>query len=243
MAADIDNNSRGRFLLGVGIGWLLSEFEAFGALLTPPAVRFAALEEALSIIAGVWGPEKFAFEGEHYRIGPLQITPPPLQQPRPPLVIGGSGERRSLRLVAQYADACNVNDVAHTDRGLERVGGPELIAHKYDVVRGYCEEIGRDPGEVLRSHFTLRLVLGESDEVVAEKVAAIGQSGSGSPATRRAQPSAFMTGTPERVAAYYQSLVDVGTQYFVIQIDARDTETIELLASQVVPAVRDRVAS
>ena len=128
MTADLDNISHGRFLLGLGIGWLKPEFEAFGVSFDPIPERFAALEEALEIIPGVWGPEKFAYEGQYYQIGPLQVSPRPVQQPRPPLVIGGSG-KRSLRLVAQYADACNVNDVAHTERGLERVGGPEFIAH------------------------------------------------------------------------------------------------------------------
>ena len=237
MAADLDNISRGRLVLGLGIGWLKPEFEGFGVEFAPAPRRFAALEEALEIIPGVWGPEKFAYAGEHYTIGPLQVTPPPVQQPRPPLLIGGSGEKKSLRLVAQYADACNVNDVGHTERGLERLGGPELIAHKYEVLRGYCEEIGRSFDEILRSHFTLRLVLGPDERAVAEKVAAIGQAGSGSPATRRAQPSAFMTGTPEQVTRYYQSLADVGTQYFIIQIDSGDTETIELLAREVVPNV------
>jgi len=156
-------------------------------------------------------------------------------------MIGGSGEKRSLRLVARYADACNVNDVAHTENGLERVGGPELIGHKFDVVRRYCEELERPYDEILRTHFTLRLVLGPDDRAVAEKVAAIGQAGSGSPATRRAQPSAFMTGTPEQVAPYYQSLVDVGAQYFIMQVDSSDTETMELLAREIVPRVTMRV--
>jgi alkanesulfonate monooxygenase SsuD/methylene tetrahydromethanopterin reductase-like flavin-dependent oxidoreductase (luciferase family) len=240
MAADIDNISRGRFMLGLGIGWLKPEFEAFGASYDPAPERFAALEEALEIIPGVWGPEKFAYVGTYYQVGPLQVTPPPLQQPRPPLMIGGSGEKRSLRLVAQYADACNVNDVAHTENGLERVGGPELIAHKFDVVRGYCDELGRPFDEILRTHFTLRLVLGSDERAVAEKVAAIGQAGSGSPATRRAQPSAFMTGTPEQVAPYYQSLVDAGTQYFIMQVDSSDIETMELLAHEIVPRVTMR---
>ncbi len=237
MTADLDNLSRGRFLLGLGVGWLKSEFEAFGVSFDPIPERFAALEEALEIIPGVWGPEKFAYEGQYYQIGPLRVSPPPVQQPRPPLVIGGSGEKRSLRMVAQYADACNVNDVAHTERGLERVGGPEFIAHKFEVVRGYCEELGRPYDEILRTHFTLRLVLGPDEGAVEKKVSDVRQASSGSPATRRAQPSAFMTGTPEKVAAYYQSLVDVGAQYFVIQIDAVDEETIELLAREVVPRV------
>jgi len=237
MAADVDTISRGRLMLGLGIGWLKTEFEAFGASFDTATERFAALEEALEIIPGVWGAEKFAYVGMRYQIGPLQITPPPLQQPRPPLMIGGSGEKKTLRLVAQYADACNVNDVGQTERGLERLGGPELIGHKFEVLRGYCEAIGRPYDEVLRTHFTLRLVLAPDERAVADKLAAIGQASSGSPATRRAQPSAFMTGTPEQVAAYYQSLAEVGAQYFIMQIDSGDVETMELLAREVVPRV------
>jgi alkanesulfonate monooxygenase SsuD/methylene tetrahydromethanopterin reductase-like flavin-dependent oxidoreductase (luciferase family) len=202
--------------------------------------RFAALEEALEIIPGVWGPEKFAYIGQHYHIGPLRITPPPMQQPRPPLLIGGSGEKKTLRLVAKYADACNVNDVGNTENGLERLGGPEMIAHKFDVLRGYCEEIGRPYDEVLRTHFTLRLVIGENERAAIEKAAAIDRAPSGSPGTRRAQPSAFMIGDPERMVAYYQSLADVGAQYFVMQVDSGDGETLELLAREVMPNVTTR---
>lgn len=237
LATDLDHISRGRVMLGLGIGWLVPEFEAMGLPYDSATSRFAALEEAIEIIHGVWGPEKFSYNGQHYQIGPVRISPPPLQHPGPPIMIGGSGEKKSLRLVAKYADACNVNDVGHTENGLERVGGPEYIAHKYAVLRGYCEEFGRPYDEVLRTHFTLRLVLAPDERAVAEKVAAIGQGSSGSPATRRAQPNAFMTGTPEQVIPYYQSLVDVGTQYFVLQIDSADSETLELLAHEVVPHV------
>ncbi len=240
LAADVDTISRGRLLLGLGIGWLKPEFEALGVNFDPPAERFAALEEALEIIPGVWGPEKFAYVGRYYQIGPVRMTPPPVQQPRPPLLIGGSGEKKTLRLVARYADACNVNDVGNTDNGLERLGGPELIGHKFDVLRGYCDDIGRPYDEILRTHFTLRLVIGPDDRAVAAKMAAIDSRPSGSPGTRRAQPSAFMTGTPERMVAYYQSLADVGAQYFIMQVDSSDTETLELLANEVVPNVSMR---
>jgi alkanesulfonate monooxygenase SsuD/methylene tetrahydromethanopterin reductase-like flavin-dependent oxidoreductase (luciferase family) len=237
LAADLDNISRGRLLLGLGVGWLKPEFEAFGVNYDPLPERYAALEEALEIIPGVWGPEKFAFIGQHYQMGPLQITPPPVQQPRPPLLIGGSGEKQTLRLVARYADACNISNTAHTKNGVERIGGPELIAHKLDVIRGYCEEFGRPYDEILRTQFTLRLVLAENEHAVADKLADMAKAVSGSPGTRRAHPSAFVTGTPEQVADYYQSMADVGIQYFTVQIDSGDTETIELLAREVMPRV------
>jgi alkanesulfonate monooxygenase SsuD/methylene tetrahydromethanopterin reductase-like flavin-dependent oxidoreductase (luciferase family) len=238
LAADLDNISRGRLLLGLGIGWLKPEFEGFGVTFDPPATRYAALEEALEIIPGVWGAEKFAYMGEHYTMGPVQIAPPPLQQPRPPLIIGGGGEKRTLRLVARYADACNISNNGQTERGLERLGGPELIAHKLDLIRGYCAEYGRPFEDILRTHFTLRLVLAETEQALAAKIAASAKAVSGSPGTRRALPSAFVTGIPEHVAADYQALADVGIQYFTVQVDAGDTETLELLASEVVPRVR-----
>jgi hypothetical protein len=120
---------------------------------------------------------------------------------------------------------------------MERLGGPEFIAQKYEALRNHCDDLGRPYDEVLRTHFTLRLVLAPDEQSVKDKLDAIGQGKSGSPATRRAQPNAFVTGTPEQVIPYYQSLVDVGTQYFVLQIDSVDTETMELLARDVVPNV------
>jgi len=240
LATDLDHISKGRLMLGLGIGWLIPEFAALGLAYPSATERFAALEEALEIIPGVWGDEKFSYDGTYYQVGPVQISPPPLQQPGPPIMIGGSGEKKSLHLVAKYADACNVNDVGHTERGLERLGGPEFIEHKYQVLRGHCEDLGRPYDEILRTHFTLRLVLAPDDQAVRDKLAAIGQGKSGSPATRRAQPNAFVTGTPEQVIPYYQALVDVGTQYFVLQIDSVDTETMELLAREVVPHVAVR---
>lgn len=238
LATDLDTISKGRLMLGLGIGWLVPEFAALGLPFTSATERYAALEEALEIIPGVWGDEKFSYEGKYYQVGPVRISPPPVQQPRPPLMIGGSGEKKSLRLVAKYADACNVNDVGQTERGQERIGGPELIAHKFAVLRGHCEEFGRPYDEVLRTHFTLRLVIAPDEKAVADKLAAAAQGSSGSPATRRALPSAFMTGPPARIIDYYQSLVDVGAQYFVIQVDSGDTETLELLAREVVPHVK-----
>jgi probable F420-dependent oxidoreductase len=237
MAADLDNISRGRLMLGLGIGWLKPEFEAFGVSFEPPGQRYAALQEALEIIPGVWGAEKFAYNGEHFTMGPLRVTPPPKQQPRPPLLIGGSGEERTLRLVARYADACNIQQNKHTANGLERVGGPELIAHKLAVLRGHCEAYGRPYEEILRTHFTLRLVLAPDERALAEKMAAQAAAVSGSPGTRRALPSAFVTGTPEQITPYYQSLADVGIQYFTVQIDSGDTETMELLAARGVSVV------
>jgi alkanesulfonate monooxygenase SsuD/methylene tetrahydromethanopterin reductase-like flavin-dependent oxidoreductase (luciferase family) len=239
LAADVDSISHGRLILGLGIGWLKPEFEAFGARFDSATMRYAALEESLATISGMWGTQAYAFTGKHRQTGPLRIQAPP-QKPRPPLMIGGSGEKKTLRLVAQYADACNVDDIGHTKQGIVRIGGLEQIERKFSVLRRYCEEIGRPYDEVLRTHFTLRLVLARDESTAAAKATATNQLSSGSAATRRAQPSAFMTGTPGQVSEYYQALADIGVQYFVIHIDSYDIETIELLAREVVPRVTMR---
>ena len=236
MAADLDTLSRGRLMLGLGIGWLRSEFRAFDVPFAPAPERHAALAEALKIIDGVWRGEPFSFDGAHYRVDNLQIAPP-AQRPRPPVMIGGNGEQVTLKLVARFADACNVSELQDRGNGQEAVGGSETIRRKLDALARHCDEAGRPRDEVLRTHFTLKLVLAPTEERAAAKLAAQRASPSASPATRRAQPSAFVVGAPERVAAHYRELVEAGVQYFVVQLDATDRETLELLAGEVVPNV------
>ena len=237
MAADLDTLSRGRLMLGLGIGWLKPEFRALDVPFGPPPERHAALVEALTIIAGAWGDEPFSFEGSHYRTDGLRVVPPPPQRPRPPLMIGGGGERVTLRLVARHADACNVSELQDRGNGQEAVGGADTVRHKLDVLARHCDEVGRPYDEILRTHFTLKLVLAPTEEAAAAKLAAQAAAASGSPATRRAQPSAFVVGAPERVAAHYRARAEAGIQYFVVQVDATDHETLRLLATEVMPHV------
>lgn len=236
MGSDLDTLSRGRLMLGLGIGWLKSEFRAFDVPFAPAPERHAALVEALEIVERAWAGEPFSFEGAHHRVDDLQIAPP-TQRPRPPILIGGNGERVTLKLVARHADACNVSELQDRGNGQEAVGGVETIRRKLDVLAGHCAEAGRPVDEVLRTHFTLKLTLAPTDEAAAAKLAAQRAAPSASPATRRAQPSAFVVGSPQRVAEHYRALVGAGIQYFVVQLDAADRETLELLAGEVMPNV------
>lgn len=236
LATDLDHLSGGRLMLGLGIGWFQGEFRAFGVPFRPAGERFAALEEAIAILGGAWGPERFSLEGEHYRVDGLQVSPP-VQRPRPPIMIGGNGERTTLRLVARHADACNVSELRDQGNGQEAIGGADTIRRKLEALRRHCEAEGRPYGEVLRTHFTLMLVLARTEAAAAAKRERLAAA-STSPATRRAQPSAFVVGTPDQVAEHYRALVEAGVQYFVVQLDASDRETIELLAAEVVPLVR-----
>jgi alkanesulfonate monooxygenase len=101
--------------------------------------RFALLEDALQALPLLWGPGAPAFEGRVISIAECICYPRPIQDPRPPIMVGGGGERKTLRLVAQYADACNV------------FGGPPAIHRKYEILRAHCEAVGRDPDEIERS--------------------------------------------------------------------------------------------
>jgi alkanesulfonate monooxygenase SsuD/methylene tetrahydromethanopterin reductase-like flavin-dependent oxidoreductase (luciferase family) len=238
LAADLDNISGGRLILGLGIGWLVSEFAAFDIPFASAKERFAALAEALEIIPGVWGPEPFSYEGQHYRVEKLQIEPPPRQAPRPPIMIGGSGEQVTLRFVARYGDACNITNNISVEGRVQDGGGASLVQQRLDALRRHCDDVGRPHDEVLKTHFTIRLVIAPTEAELAAKLERQATKRSTSPGTRRTLPSAFVTGTPEQVATFYQSVVDVGIEYFIAQVDSADHETLELLASQVMPRVQ-----
>jgi F420-dependent oxidoreductase-like protein len=137
----LDVLSGGRAYLGIGTGW--NEREALGLGVPFPSTRerFERLEETLRISKQMWSGEVAPYEGKHYRLEEPLNSPQALSRPHPPIMIGGMGERRTLRLVAQYADACN----------LFAYGGADLIRHKLGVLREHCEDVGRDYEEIERT--------------------------------------------------------------------------------------------
>ena len=232
LAADLDNLSDGRLILGLGHGWNGAEFAQLGLLFPPVPQRQAELEEAIEIMRGVWGPEPFTYHGSYHSTVNEQVLPPPRQRPAPPLMLAGSGERRALRLVAKHADASNFG--AGHATGLLRTA--EDVRRKNELLDRYCREAGRDPRDVLRTHFTSWLMLAPTEREAQAKRDRYYPHG-----LNEEQRYSRVIGTPEQVAPYYQALVDAGMQYFVVQtLDARDTETIELLAGELAPRVVPR---
>jgi alkanesulfonate monooxygenase SsuD/methylene tetrahydromethanopterin reductase-like flavin-dependent oxidoreductase (luciferase family) len=152
-----------------------------------------------------------------------------VQLPSLPLILAGAGERRALRLVARYADACNFGPGHAT--GLAR--STDDVRRKNSVLDQYCLDVGRDPRTVLRTHFTSWLMLAATESAAHAKLSYYYPDG-----INEEQRFSRVVGTPAQVAAYYQRLVDAGMEYFVVQtLDATDVETIELLAREVIPAV------
>jgi F420-dependent oxidoreductase-like protein len=132
----LDVLSGGRAELGIGAAWYEREHRGLGVPFPPVAERFERLEEALQICLQMWSDDDGPYEGTHYQLEATLCRPTPVSQPRPRILIGGGGEKKTLRLVAQYADACNF------------FGGPDEVAHKVDVLRRHCDVVGRDPSEI-----------------------------------------------------------------------------------------------
>lgn len=236
LAADLDNLSNGRLILGLGIGWDANEFANLGLPFLPVGERQAALEEALAIIRGVWGDEPFTFHGRYHQTTNAHIAPPPLQRPAPPLMIAGGGERVTLRQVAHFADACNL--VMFGTGLLRAANSIDEIRHKLRVLRQHCEEIGRPFDTLLRTYTTGWLILAEDEASVQAKLHHYFPEGL---ERRYSGPwSSFVfAGRPEQAASHYLALAAAGIQYFIVEtLDAADVETIELLAKQVIPAVK-----
>ena len=133
----LDVLSGGRAQLGLGAAWFEKEHVGLGVPYPPIAERFERLEEAIQICFQMWSDDDGPYEGKHYRLAQTLCSPPPVQQPRPTLMIGGAGEKKTLRLVARYADACNLfgNDL-------------DVVAHKLEVLKAHCEAENRDYGSI-----------------------------------------------------------------------------------------------
>jgi len=131
-ATTLDVLSRGRAMFGIGAAWYEREHHAHGVAFPPIAERFERLEETLQIAGQMWSDDDGPYEGTHYRLAETVCHPAPVRG-RMPIMIGGSGERKTLRMVAQYADVCNLNVV-----------DPETVAHKVDVLKEHCDRRGRD---------------------------------------------------------------------------------------------------
>lgn len=226
-AADVDRLSGGRAVLGMGVGDDVPEFKQLGLAFPPARERHAALGQAVEMVRGLLGgqPQDGA---PSFPLAQATLKPGPLQ-PHVPMVIGGGGERFTLRQVARYADVSNFGP--H-----EWVGGAfqaEDVTRKYEVLRRYCDQEGRDYDAILRSHWTPLLTLAPDHERLDKKRA-----------TARVPDAGLDTrplfATPPEAVAHYRALAGTGVEYFLATVNGTDHETMDLLASQVVPALNER---
>ncbi|MCX5116060.1 LLM class F420-dependent oxidoreductase [Micromonospora sp. NBC_00362] len=164
----LDVLSGGRARLGIGASWYEREQLGLGVPVVPVAERFERLEETLRICLQMWSADDGPFNGKHYQLAETINSPQPLSRPRPPIMIGGGGEKKTLLLVARYADACN----------LFGRGGSDDVARKLDVLRGHCAAEGRDYDTIEKTVVAAQAPLDDTDAFLAEvsEYAALGVS-------------------------------------------------------------------
>ncbi len=165
IVATLDVLSGGRAMLGIGAAWYEREHLGLGVPFPPLAERFGRLEETLRICRQMWGDDDGPFEGKHYRLAETICVPRPIQRPGPRVLIGGGGEKKTLRLVARYADACNLFAL-----------GPGAVAHKLRVLAQHCDDEGRDESSIQKTIVIRTDPLVDVDRFLAEmeRYAAIG---------------------------------------------------------------------
>ena len=219
--ATVDQMSGGRVELGIGAGWFTQEHTAYGIPFPATGERFDRLEEQLAIVTGLWGTpagERFTYEGSHYRLTDSPALPKPTQ-PRPPVLVGGHGRRRTPDLAARYADEFNVPFGSEDDTRT-------LVAR----VREACERADRDPGTLTWSN-ALVVCVGADEAEVERRAAAIGQDAGELRKTG-------IAGTPEEAVEKIGRYGELGAQRIYLQfLDVGDLDHLRLVAREVMPHV------
>lgn len=216
IAATIDHVSGGRVELGVGAGWWEMEHEQYGIELPPIGRRIRMLGETLPILKSLWSEHRTTFEGRYYRLENALCEPKPVQPGGIPLWVGGAGEQLTLKAVAESADGWNTFFMP-----------PDAYQHKLDVLAAHCQRIGRDPNEIRKS-----LVLGG---VVARTQAEVEAR------MAHGRNRAGVSGTPAQVVEQLLPYVRLGVGDFIFGArPPADTESLELIAKEVAPLLRER---
>lgn len=213
IAAGVDLISRGRLTLGIGAGWFDAEYRQYGFEFPErPAVRIRQLEEAVKLILAMWTEKRTTFHGKYFHADDAILEPKPIQKPHPPVMIAGGGEQLTLRVVARLGDACNV------------FGDPTEVKRKFDILRGHCEVVRRDYNTIERTN-VLGLLLARDEQALAAKRARL----------MATDPFRGFVGTVSQFTDVVGRFQDAGVQLLISNAFRNDAETLELLASDVMP--------
>ena len=214
MVANLQWLTGGRFIFGIGAGWMAEEYAAYSYDFPKPSVRIAQLEEAIQVVNKLWHETPASFHGQYYQIQDAYLMPKP--EPIPPLLIGGGGEQLTLRVVAKYADWWNIPG-----------GSFENYKHKLGVLRQHCEAIGRDFDTIVKS-WSAECVAVAPTEAEARQIA-----------ERTPYQNNPIYGTPTQVAEQLQAFVDLGVTYLIVRlVDFPNTAGMELFINEVMPQLQ-----
>ncbi|MDW0342249.1 MAG: LLM class F420-dependent oxidoreductase [Nitrososphaeraceae archaeon] len=218
VAATLDVLSKGRLFMGIGAAWNEEESNAYGIHFPAASERMSRLEEAIQIIRKMWTEEPSAsFNGIYYQIRNAYCNPKPIQKPSPPILVGGSGERKTLKIVAKYADACNL------------FGSAETVKRKLNILKEHCKSVGRDYNSILKTKLSIIVV--EDEKQTSEKK--IEQIFKGMPEEQIREFA--IHGTPEEVIRQIESFEQVGIQYLIVDLDpTRELEALDVFANKII---------
>ena len=221
--AQVDEMSGGRVELGLGAGWFEAEHTAYGIPFPPTAERFDRLEEQLAIITGLWETpvgQRFSYAGKYYPVSDSPALPKPAARPRPPVLIGGRGRRRTPQLTARYADEYNVPFSTAEETGAA-----------FGRIREACQVAGRDPDSLVYSA-AHTVCCGRDEAELVRRAEAIGWD----LATQRAEG---LVGTPDEIVDRIGTFAGLGATRIYLQVmDLHDLDHLELIAAEVMPQVR-----
>jgi F420-dependent oxidoreductase-like protein len=220
LTTTIDVISGGRAVFGIGAAWFEDEHNAYGVRFPPLKERFERLEDALRIARAMFTQEKATVEGTHHRVDEVMNNPRPLRGDIP-ILVGGSGERKTLRLVARYADGCNL------------FGDVDRVRHLLGVLERHCEDVGRDPAEITKTRMA-SVIVAPTHEQARRKLEAAAAAG-----MPRQRLEASLIGDPDSVAEQAQAYADAGIEGLTITLpDLYDLETIALTGRALAPVFR-----
>lgn len=222
IVATLDQITGGRVVLGMGAGWFEQEFTGYGFPFPGRRERLEMLAEAAEIARRAWTEPGLTFNGKHFHTQNLILAPSPARQPHPPILIGGGGEKVTLRIAARFADIWN-----------NSAGSQGRLEHKIGVLKNHCAAVGRDPAEITISQQTLVLIAPDDEqaEAMIERASKIFGGHMGD-----VRGPLAIAGTPERVAERIQRHIDLGCTHFIIEFFGRDTrEPAQIFADTVLP--------
>ncbi|HMG34134.1 MAG TPA: LLM class F420-dependent oxidoreductase [Blastocatellia bacterium] len=223
MAATLDHTSGGRLVMGLGAGWFELEHRAFDIPFYTTAQRINRCDESIEIIKRLWTEDTVDFDGQYYRLSGARCDPKPLQRPRPPLMIGGSGEKLMLRVIARHADQWNT------------FGPPELFRHKIGVLKEHCASVGRKFEDIEVSWAGTMLVT-ESAAEKSETVAAMARAFGAPP---EAVEPGLLVGSPSELRDRIHRYIEIGVTHFIgIANPPFNHDSLRRFAEEVTPAFR-----
>jgi len=203
----LDVISRGRAILGIGAAWYDTEHEALGFDFPPVKERMDRLEDAVQICRAMFTADPAGFDGRHHSIRDARNLPRPIREGGIPIMIGGGGEKRTLRLVAQYADACNI------------AGDLDTVRHKIDVLQRHCADVGRDPAEIAVTRMST-LMLTDSPDQTAETRQFLADAAGPEAA------AGFTVGQGDEVAAEVKAFAAAGVDELIFNMPLADVDTV-----------------